>query len=132
MSTARDLFRFSPSFRLGAILLVLVLIMVMLSFFSPFAPDENRVVARNKPPSQDFILGTNSNGQDVFWMLTFAVRNSLIIASLAVIIGRSIGVLLGMVSGYVGGSVDRVLSSLVESFIVIPRLPLLVLIASIL
>src|SRR5262245_20218969 len=132
MVTARDLFRFSPSFRLGAIILALVLVMVALSFFSPYAPDVNRVVPRNKAPSQDFVLGTNSNGQDVFWMLTFAVRNSLIVASLAVIIGRSIGVLLGMISGYIGGTLDRVLSSIVDSVIVIPRLPLVILIAAML
>jgi peptide/nickel transport system permease protein len=132
MIVLRDLLRFSPSFRIGAIILVLVVAMVVLSFFSPYEPDVNRVVPRTKPPSPEYILGTNSNGQDVFWMLTFAVRNSLLVASVAVLIGRGIGVLLGMVSGYLGGSVDRVLSSIVDSFIVIPRLPLLILIASIL
>lgn len=131
MAAARDLLRFSPSFRYGAIILVVVLILVALSFFSPFEPDRNRAVPRNKPPSEQYVFGTNANGQDVFWMLTFAVRNSLIIAGLAVIIGRSIGVLLGMISGYIGGTADRVLSSIVDSFIVIPRLPLLILIAAI-
>jgi peptide/nickel transport system permease protein len=77
-------------------------------------------------------MGTTSQGQDVFWMLTFAIRNTLLVAGLAVIIGRSIAVTLGMVSGYLGGTLDRVLSSIVDSFIVIPRLPLLILIASIL
>lgn len=132
MVTVRDLFRFSPTFRIGAILLVLVLLVVGLSFFSPFSPDKNRAVPRNKAPSADFVLGTNANGQDIFWMLTFAVRNSLMVAGLAVVIGRGIGVLLGMISGYLGGMVDRVLSSIVDSFIVIPRLPLLILLASIL
>lgn len=128
----RDLFRFSPSFRVGAILLAVVLLLAVLSFFSPYAPDANRVVPRNRAPSEEFVMGTNSNGQDIFWTLTFAVRNSLLVASLAVIIGRGIGVVLGMVSGYIGGTLDRVLSSLVDSFIVIPRLPLLILMASIL
>lgn len=106
--------------------------LVILSFFSPYEPDDRRAVARNEPPSQEFILGTTSTGQDVFWMLTFAVRNTLIVAGIAVVIGRSIGVFLGMISGYVGGSFDRVASSIVDSFIVIPRLPLVILIASIL
>ena len=65
-------------------------------------------------------------------MLTFAIRNTLIIAGLAVAIGRSIGVMLGMISGYIGGTLDRVLSSIVDSMIVVPRLPLVILIASIL
>ena len=130
--TIRDLFRFSPSFRVGGIILGIVLLLVILSFFSPYEPDDRRVVPRNEPPSQEYILGTTSTGQDVFWMLTFAVRNTLMVAGIAVLIGRSIGVMLGMISGYIGGTLDRVLSSIVDSVIVIPRLPLVILIASIL
>ncbi len=51
---------------------------------------------------REFIMGTTSNGQDVFWMLTFAMRNTLLVAGIAVLIGRSIGVFLGMTSGYLG------------------------------
>jgi peptide/nickel transport system permease protein len=132
MTAARDLFRFSPSFRIGSIIMLLVVIMVVLSFFSPYPPDKNRTVPRNEPPSLEFPFGTNSNGQDMFWMMTFAIRNSLIVAGLAVVIGRSIGVTLGLVSGYIGGAFDRVTSSIVDSFIVVPRLPLIILLAAIL
>lgn len=126
----KDLFRFSSAFRYGSIIILLMVAMVVLSFFSPYPADRMRVVPTNKPPSAQHILGTTSTGQDIFWMLTFAIRNSLIIAGLAVVIGRSIGVPLGLISGYLGGGVDRVLSSIVDSVIVIPRLPLLILIAS--
>jgi peptide/nickel transport system permease protein len=132
MEVIRDLFRFSPSFRIGASILVVVAALVILSFFSPYAPDARRVVPRNVPPSQEHILGTTSTGQDVFWMLTFGVRNTLIVAGIAVVIGRGIGIMLGMLSGYLGGAIDRFLSSLVDSFIVIPRLPLVILIAAML
>lgn len=128
--TIRDLLRFSPSFRYGSMILSVVLLLVLLSFFSPYEPDDRRAVSRNEPPSLEFILGTTSQGQDVFWMLTFALRNTLLVAGLAVLIGRSVGVLLGMISGYMGGTLDRVVSSIVDSFIVIPRLPLLILVAS--
>lgn len=126
----KDLFRFSPSFRYGSIILVLMLIMVVLSYFSPYEPDAMRVVPTNQAPSAEHILGTTSTGQDIFWMLTFAIRNSMIVAGMAVLIGRSIGVPLGLISGYMGGGVDRVISSIVDSIIVIPRLPLLILIAA--
>lgn len=125
-----DLFRYSPSFRTGAMILMVVLVLLVMSFFSPYPPDKRRVVPRNTPPSLEYIMGTTSQGQDVFWMLTFAIRNSLLIAGLAVLIGRGIGVLLGLISGYLGGTWDRVLSAIVDSFIVIPRLPLLILIAA--
>jgi peptide/nickel transport system permease protein len=126
----RDLFKYSRSFQVGAVIVLIVVGLVVLSFFSPYEPDDRRAVSRNEPPSLEYIFGTTSTGQDVFWMLTFAVRNTLIIAGIAVLISRSIGVLLGMFSGYRGGTVDRVLSSLVDSFIVIPRLPLVILIAA--
>lgn len=131
MVVFRDLLRYSPPFRIGAILLTLILVMVLLSFVSPYAPDDRRAVPRNEPPSQEYLLGTTSTGQDVFWMLTFAIRNTLIVAGVAVLIGRGIGVMLGMTSGYLGGGFDRTVSTFVDSFIVIPRLPLVILVASI-
>lgn len=132
MSVIRDMFKFSPSFRWGAVFLLIVLIMATLSFFAPYEADQRRVVPNNRPPSTKYIMGTTSLGQDVFWLMTYAVRNSLIIAGLAVLIGRTIAILLGSFSGYVGGITDRMLSALADTFIVIPRLPLLILISFIL
>ena len=131
-ATIRDLFRFSLSFRFGSIILMIVGILLLLSFFSPFESDDRRVVPRNKPPSQEFILGTTGTGQDGFWLLTFAIRNTLMVSGVAVLIGRTIAVMVGMLTGYLGGKTDRVISSIVDSIIVIPRLPLLILIAAIL
>ena len=133
LTTIRDLFRFSPSFRFGSLILIVVAAFVLLSAFSPYEEDRlRRKVKRNQPPSSDFVFGTTSQGQDVFWSLTFAIRNTLIISGIAVFIGRGIGVSLGMISGYLGGIFDRVAQSIVESVIVVPRLPLLILIGSIL
>jgi peptide/nickel transport system permease protein len=132
MSVIKDLFRFSPAFRWGAVFLAVVLVLVGLSFVSPYDPLDRRVVPNNRPPSLRYPLGTTSLGQDVFWLTTFAIRNTLIIAGLAVLIGRSIAILLGSVAGYLGGVADRVISAVTDTFIVIPRLPLLILISFIL
>lgn len=133
LTTIRDLFKFSLSFRVGSLILLLVVGMLVLSTLSPYEEDKlRRKVKRNQPPSADFVFGTTSQGQDVFWMLTFAVRNTLTIAVIAVLFGRGIGVILGMISGYFGGTFDRVTQSIVESVIVIPRLPLLILVGAIL
>jgi len=131
MAVLRDLFRFSGTFRAGTVLLIIVLVLTILSFFAPYSPSERRVVPKDQPPSFQYLLGTNSLGQDVFWQTTYALRNSLVVAGLAVLLGRSIGVLFGTFSGYVGGATDRVLSALADTFIVVPRLPLLILISSI-
>jgi len=108
---------------------VILLALGALSFAAPYGPNDRRVVPIDRPPSLQHVFGTTSLGQDVFWLTTYAIRNSLVIAGLAVIISRSIAVLLGSFSGYVGGGVDRVLSGFTDSFIVIPRLPLLILIS---
>jgi peptide/nickel transport system permease protein len=131
-NVVRDLFRYSPAFRSGIVILLVLLVLAALSVFCPYDPADVHVVPMNRPPSAEFPFGTTSLGQDVFWLTTFAIRNSLLVAGLAVVIGRSIGVLLGSLSGYLGGATDRILSSLADSFIVIPRLPLLMLIAFIL
>jgi len=132
MSVLKDLFRFSASFRWGALFLLLVLVLVGLSFVSPYDPLDRRVVPNNRPPSARYPLGTTSLGQDVFWLTTFAIRNTLFIAGLAVLIGRTIAVVLGSFAGYLGGIADRVISAVTDTFIVIPRLPLLILISFIL
>jgi peptide/nickel transport system permease protein len=80
-------------------------------------------------PSADYILGTDSNGQDVFWQATFAVRNSLIISLVSALVSRVIAILVGMVAGYKGGSVDRVLMFLGDSLLVIPLFLMFVMIS---
>jgi peptide/nickel transport system permease protein len=132
MVIVRDLFKYNAAFRVGFVILLIIVLVTALSFFSPYGVNERRVVPKDRSPSWEYIFGTNSLGQDVFWQLTFAIRYSLFIAGLAVLIGRVIAVILGSFSGYVGGATDRVLSSLTGSFIVMPRLPLLMLVSFIL
>jgi peptide/nickel transport system permease protein len=74
----RDLLRYDGRFRFAFILLAAVVVMVLLSIVSPYDPDKSFVVAMDAPPSLEHLFGTNSRGQDIFWWLTFAVRNSLI------------------------------------------------------
>ncbi|MCL4832095.1 MAG: ABC transporter permease [Caldilineaceae bacterium] len=105
------------------------MVLALLSFFSPYDPTEWRVVPRDRPPSAEFILGTSSQGQDVFWVLTFAIRNSLLLAILAATISRTIALTVGLVSGYSGGIIDRVLMFINDGFIVLPLLLILILLA---
>jgi peptide/nickel transport system permease protein len=72
-------------------------------------------------------MGTNSRGQDVFWQLTVAIRNTLIFGVAVALISRVLSLVIGLVAGYAGGVVDRVLMSLNDTFIVIPLFPILVL-----
>jgi peptide/nickel transport system permease protein len=124
----RDLFR-DYRFSFSFIVLVIILILAFLSIFSPYDPTLWNVVPRDMKPSAEYLLGTDSNGQDIFWQATFAVRNSLIISLIAGLISRVIAILVGMVAGYTGGSIDRVLMFIGDSLLVIPLFLIMVMLA---
>jgi peptide/nickel transport system permease protein len=131
MKTLRALLR-DRRFGLGAAIMSVLLALALLSFFSPYDPTEWRVVPRDRPPSAEYWLGTSSLGQDVFWVLTTAIRNSLLLAVLAASISRVIALTVGLVAGYSGGAVDRVLMFVNDGFLVLPLLLIFVLLAMIL
>lgn len=128
MNVLKDLFK-DYRFTFSFIVLVFILTMALLSIFSPFDPTLWGVVPKNLKPSADHILGTDSNGQDIFWQATFAVRNSLIIALISGLVSRMIAILVGMVAGYKGGSVDRGLMFLSDSLLVVPLFLIIVMLA---
>jgi peptide/nickel transport system permease protein len=124
----RDLFRdYRFCFSFGV--LVIVLILALLSTFSPYDPTLWNVVPKDLGPSAKYLLGTDSNGQDIFWQATFAVRNSLIISLIAALISRVIAILVGMVAGYKRGSTDRVLMFISDSLLVIPLFLIMIMLA---
>ena len=129
MGVIKDLLKYDKRFAFGFFIIIFIILLAILSFFSPYDPSDRYIVPRDRPSSHQYILGTTSLGQDVFWYLTIAIRNSLIIGLIAVTFSRLIATAVGLVSGYLGGNVDRVLTTLVDSFNVIPRLPILVLIS---
>src|SRR5262245_62270986 len=128
LATLRDLLVYNPEFRIGAILLGLVAGMAALSLVSPYAPLDTFVVAPDLPPSLAHPVGTTSRGQDVFWQLTFAIRNTLLFGIVVAFLSRLLSLAIGLIAGYKGGWVDRVLMSINDTFIAIPLFPILVLV----
>lgn len=124
----RDLLRHNREFAAGIALLSIVILVAAASFFSPYPAADSFVVPPDIPPSWPHILGTNSRGQDVFWQLSFAIRNTLLFGFSVAILSRVISLVVGLVAGYAGGITDRVLMSINDSFIVIPLFPILVLV----
>jgi peptide/nickel transport system permease protein len=128
MKTLRDLFkdsRFVVSFGVLLILLVLSGITV----FYKGDPSLTGAVPRDLPPSAEYLLGTDSKGQDIFWQAAFAIRNSLIVSVIAALISRVVAILVGMIAGYAGGMTDRVLMFISDSLLVIPLFLILVMMA---
>jgi peptide/nickel transport system permease protein len=123
----RDLLKTNTEFAVGAGLTAFVFVIAMLSFVSPYPPLDVYFVAPDVPPSWPFIFGTTSRGQDVFWQLTFAIRNTLLFGLTVALLSRVISLVVGLLAGYKGGWIDRLLMSINDTFIVIPLLPILVL-----
>lgn len=119
--------------RLGIfILAVFVICGGLLPFFSPYDPRSWNLVPRNLPPSAEHLLGTTNLGQDTFWLLMLAIQNSLLVGLTVAFFATFIGVTLGLMAGFLGGPIDRVLTLVMDVFIVVPSLPILILLSSLL
>lgn len=128
----RSFFLHAP-FRLylGLLLVGICLVLgVILPWFAPTDPLTWYTAPRNQSPSGAYWLGTTSLGQDVFWLLTYALRNSLILGLIVAGLSTVIGVFLGLAAGYAGGWLDRVLSFFMDALLCIPTLPILILMAA--
>jgi peptide/nickel transport system permease protein len=115
-----------------AILLAFVVFGFVLPWLAPADPRAWQTYPRNLAPAWPHLMGTTNLGQDIFWLLTWAIRNSLLLGLIVAFFSTLIGVAMGLVAGFRGGLVDRVLSFLMDATIVIPSLPILILMASLL
>ncbi|MBL8836109.1 MAG: ABC transporter permease [Alphaproteobacteria bacterium] len=122
-----DLLRVNREFALGIVMTGIAVAVALASFFSPYPPLDVYVVPPDVPPGEAFLLGTTSRGQDVFWQLTEATRNTLLFGIAVAAISRVIALTVGLLAGYLGGVVDRVLMSINDTFMVVPLFPILVL-----
>ena len=93
LRVTRDLLKYDGRFRIAFIFLLAVVLMVFLSFVSPYDPNKTFVVPMDIPPSLEHFFGTNSRGQDLFWWLTFAVRKSFVVGVITAVISRVIAIL---------------------------------------
>lgn len=113
-----------------ALLLFFVLTAVFAPFISPYNP-YRRVDRPFRPPSNKYLLGTNDIGQDIFSELIYGTRVSLTIGFMAALFTVVIGTLVGVVSGFLGGSVDEVLMRFTDVIMILPSIPLLILLMAI-
>ncbi len=96
------------------IFLVVVIAAITAPWLSPADPSAIKIIQRLKPPGftnsagTTFWLGTDALGRDVLSRVIFGARVSLIVGLSAVVISGTIGVLVGLLSGFFGGLVDDI------------------------
>lgn len=71
-----------------------------------------------------YLLGSDRNGRDMLSRIVYGTRVSMTIGLVGVAMAFVLGVVLGGVSGYVGGKIDTVIQRMVEFFMSVPSLPL--------
>lgn len=114
-------------------LLLLVIFIIGASFagnIAKYEPLRTRVGPLLQPPGSDYWFGTDDRGKDVFSEVVYGTRTSMLVGAAAALGVTIIGVLVGTVSGYLGGRVDDLLMRFTEIVMIIPSFVLaLVLIA---
>ncbi len=78
------------------------------------------------------LLGTDSNGFDIFTQVAYGARLSLLVGLVATVIGIGVGLLVGLMAGYLGKLVDETLMRFTDMLLVIPSLPLLIVLVAVL
>ena len=99
-------------------------------WLAPYDPLTQSIMNINKPPSAEHLLGTDIYGRDVLSRLVYGARNSLLFGFISPVLAALIGTLLGVVAGYFGGTVDRIISRGVDLLLAFPELLLAILIAA--
>lgn len=108
-------------FLLGAgIVSVMAVLAIFAPALAPYPPDAEHLEAILSPPSRQFLFGTDRLGRDVFSRLLFGGRISLWVGFIAVGISTIIGVVLGLLSGYLGRRADELIMRFVDIMLCFP------------
>lgn len=82
--------------------------------------------AINVAPNEEWRLGTDYGGRDIFGQLIIGTRNSLAIGFLVTLISVGFGIVYGVVCGYFGGQIDNAMMRFVDFMIILPFLMIVV------
>jgi len=110
------------------IITVFVAMAVFAPLLAPHSPIDQTLRDKLLPPawmaggSDTYLLGTDAFGRDVLSRLIYGARVSLIVALLALTAGGGVGLIVGIVAGYLGDTVDSVLMRVVDAAFTFPAI----------
>jgi oligopeptide transport system permease protein len=116
----------------GITVIGLCLVAIFADFIAPFSYTKPNFGRLNEFPSREFPLGTDQLGRDVLSRLIDGARVSMLVGLGAQFFVVAIGVPIGLISGYVGGRVDLLVTRFVDVMYAFPRLLFVILVMSML
>lgn len=119
-----DLLRKYKKEPLGILGLAIIIFFFLIALIGPFiAPYDPYHLGTDylADPSFEHLMGTDDGGRDIFSQFLYGTRISLIIGISASAFSTILGTIIGSISGYFGGKVDYFLMRITDSFMVIPR-----------
>ncbi len=130
-------FRPSLSTNLMLIGMIITITYVLIALFVPYFqqwgwiqnPTESLINPIHEPPGATHFFGTNRQGYDVFSRTLFGTQAAIKVVILATTLSLIIGVPLGLISGYLGGKVDKFLLFIMDTVYTLPGLLLSVTLA---
>ena len=127
------LFREKPLGAFGLVVFVLFLVCgVFADWLAPYGMNQISPANRLKPPSARFWLGTDHLGRDMMSRILYGAQLSVIIAFTAATVATVISVMLGILTGYLGGKIDLFTQRLVDAWMSFPELIILIVVVSVL
>jgi len=116
-------FRKNPELYIGAaISSVMIIILLCGVIFSPYDPNAMDAADKFADPSFKHLLGCDNFGRDLFARLSIGGATTLFVAFGTVIIGVTVGTLIGALTGYYGGAVDEVLMRFNDAVLAFPSI----------
>lgn len=113
--------RRSPPALIGTVVVAIFLLLAVIGpNISPYGFDEQNTNARFQPPSALNLLGTDNLGRDVFSRLIWGTRDIISVAGVGTIIAVILGTTVGLVVGYRGGLADEIVFRLMDSLLALP------------
>jgi len=108
----------------AAVLLLFIVAALMAPWIAPYDPLKANFLLVRKAPSMLHWLGTDELGRDLLSRLLWGARSSLLAGGVSVAIAMVIGVPLGLIAGYFGGTLDAIISRIMEALLSCPFLVL--------
>ena len=102
------------------VLLIMIVAALFADLISNYSYEEQNLDLGASPPSSDHWLGTDTLGRDLFTRILYGGRVSLMVGFLATAVALTIGVIWGLVSGYMGGLIDNIMMRTVDILYAIP------------